>query len=126
MAIIERRQDLFESACCRTLVKIFLFDDTVEKFTTFANLSDQVHILLIFEKFIEFDDIGMVLHTKQEIAKKTQYWWSKQFVYEDKLLWSHLLCLLLWVYLPIFEGFWLQSRICPNSLSLISESTLSL
>ena len=60
MAVVERLKDLFEALGGLLLREEFLLDDPVEQFTSFANLSDQVDILLLLKVLVELEDVGVV------------------------------------------------------------------
>ena len=42
--------------------KIFVFDDYIKKLFSGAHLSDYVNVIIVFEVFVHFHDVGMVLN----------------------------------------------------------------
>ena len=60
VAVIYGLHYLHKDSRCVLFVEVFFFHDLVEQLTAFAQLRDQVNILLVFEILIELEDVGVV------------------------------------------------------------------
>jgi|TARA_B110000305_G_C19394048_1_gene616447 hypothetical protein len=52
VAVVDRLQNLLEDGRSDLLREEFLFDDSVKKLASLADLSNKIHILIVFEELI--------------------------------------------------------------------------
>ena len=60
VAVIYGLHYLHKDSRCVLFVEVLFFHNLVEQLATFAQLRDQVYILLVFEILVELEDVGVV------------------------------------------------------------------
>ena len=62
VTVVQRLQDLLEYLGSHVLAEVLSFDDSVEKLSTSAQLSDKIHIIIVLEVLVKFDHVWMILN----------------------------------------------------------------
>ena len=73
------------------LVEVLLFDNVIEKFTTWAELHNYMDVAVVDIRFVEFDDVGMVIfqHNKKFVFHVRNFLFDR--IFQNALDSDHIL-----------------------------------